>query len=723
MTGAGDRIRAGAAVPGGLLPRTRLIDGLTSAGRSRVVVLEAPAGYSKTTTMKLWDAADARTFAWVRCESRHNDPALLVEALVSALGPTGIDPKSIESLRTPVPDLAVLLERVAQTIGELEPFVLVIDDAHFLVADSAWQVLYTAIVALPEGSQAALATRQKPGLPLGRLRARGELYEMGINDLALTRRESHELLAGLDLDLGDRGDSIHELAEGWPAALYLAGLAMRQGGSHADVTVFGGSDRMVVEYFHDEFFQEMPADDARFLWRTSILDELNGPLCDAVTEQSGSQAILERLAGENVLIVPLDRAGTSFRYHHLFQEMLRSELERREPGKSDDLHHRAATWLAANGDIPRATEHAIASGDFELAGSMIFLDIADVTGRGRIATLDRWLASIGDDRVARIPSLAIVRTHRELVMGNGDESFCWLSIAERLIDDESPSYGDFLNVRATMGPDGPEAMIRDARMAAELISPGSPFQVSAKLYEGIGYFLTEDRRAEETLRVAAREASALSTVIQCLALAHLALLDLELGRPVEAHRHISRARDQVQRCGLGSMAAMALVFSVLAKVLIGIGKSDEAVAALEQSRRLSQSMEDFVGWYEAELYLTRCQALIQNGQFETATELLDQAEVLVGRIKGATRLEQWLDEARASLARPAAGTMNLTKAELRTLQFLPSHHSFRSIGEQLYLSQNTVKTQANSLYRKLGVNSRAEAVMEGRRLGLLNGGD
>jgi LuxR family maltose regulon positive regulatory protein len=171
------------------------------------------------------------------------------------------------------------------------------------------------------------------------------------------------------------------------------------------------------------------------------------------------------------------------------------------------------------------------------------------------------------------------------------------------------------------------------------------------------------------------------------------------------------------------MAAMALVFSVLAKVLIRVGKSEEAVVALEQSRRLSETMEDYVGWYEAELSLTRCQAMIQNGQFETAAELLGQAEVFVGRAKGATRLEQWLEEARVTLARPAAGAMNLTRAELRTLQFLPSHHSFRSIGEQLYLSQNTVKTQANSLYRKLGVNSRAEAVMEGRRLGLLDGGE
>ncbi len=717
----GEGLSGGKGDVDGLLPRERLVSGLTSAGRHRVVVLEAPAGYGKTTTLDLWDQADRRPFAWVRCEPRHNDPALIFEALAAAIGSTGVDSDLIESLRLPTPDLSVLLDRLDKVISGADAFVLVLDDAHLLESDAAWQVLYTAIFSLPEGSQAAVATRSRPGLPLGRLRARGELYEIAAGDLALTRRESGELLANLDLDLGETANQIFELTEGWPAALYLAGLAIRQGGAQEAVTEFNGSDRMVVEYFHDEFFQEMPENDARFLWRTSILGELNGPLCDAVTGGKDSRLTLDRLAGENVLIVPLDRAGSRYRYHHLFQEMLCSELERREPDLVPDLHYRAAKWLAANGDVPRATDHAISAGDFELAGSLIFLDIADITGRGRVATADRWFGAIGDDRIARVPALALARTHRELAMGQGDESFYWLGVAERLIEKDSPCYGDLLMIKATMGPEGPEGMIRDATRGAELLSPDNPFQAPARLYEGVGYFLTDDDRAEETLRDAVVKAAAVSPLIQSLALSQLALLEVDLGRADDAYTHITRARDQVERAGLGSMGSVALIFAVLAKVLIRNGKSEEAALALERSRRLSAEMVDFIGWYEAELALVNCRTLIRNGQFETAADMISRAEVLVSRLTGASRLERWLAEARSALDRPAAGAMNLTKAELRTLQFLPSHYSFRAIGDQLYLSQNTVKTQANSLYRKLGVNSRAEAVMEGRRLGLLDG--
>lgn len=401
--------------------------------------------------------------------------------------------------------------------------------------------------------------------------------------------------------------------------------------------------------------------------------------------------------------------------------MLRSELARRDPEMEPELHRRAATYLAGKGDIPKATDHAISSGDFDLAGAMIFLDIADITGRGRIATVDRWFAAIGDDEIARVPALTLARAHRELAMGRGDESFYWLSVAERQITEDSPCYGDLLMLRATIGPDGPEGMIRDATRGSELLDPSNPFQAPARLYEGIGYFLEEDPSAEEILREAAREAASISPLIQGLALSFVALMELERDRVEEARIHITRARDQVVRCGLTQLGSMSMVYAVLAKVLVRKGKPEEAMEALEQARRMSEGMEDFIGWFEGVLILTICRTLVRTGQFETAANLADRAEEVVSRVAGAPRLERWLREVRDATERPNGAGINLTKAELRTLQFLPSHHSFRAIGEQLFLSQNTVKTQANSLYRKLGVNSRAEAVMEGRRLGLLEG--
>ncbi|MFN8141237.1 MAG: LuxR C-terminal-related transcriptional regulator [Solirubrobacterales bacterium] len=726
MTGtAGNGSRADVRVGGSLLPRNRLIEALNGAKSVRVVVLEAPAGYSKTTTLRLWDDADTRPFAWVRCEPRYNDPALLANTLVGALGETDIDPELHESLASPVPDLNLLLERVSEAILGLDPFVLVIDDAHLLESDAAWQVLYSIISALPEGSQVAVATRVHPGLPLGRLRARGELFEFGMNDLALTRGESRELLARLDLDLGERADEIHEKAEGWPAALYLAGLAIRQGSDARPETVkFDGGDRVVVEYFRDEFIQDMPEEEARFLMETSILEELNGSLCDAVTGRKDSLAMLNKLAAENTLVVPLDRGRERFRYHHLFREMLRSEMRLRDPDAKPGLHHRAAEWLAANGDISRATDHAISSGDFELAGAYIWLDLPDLLSRGRVATVDRWFQAIGDDRIARIPALILARTHREIAMGRGDETFYWLSVAEREIVEDLPVYGDLFSLRATIGPDGAAGMVGDGRRAAELMSPTSPFQTAVKLYVGVGLFLTENEGAWELLRETAREAAMVSAIIQALALSQLALLDMENGRIDSAHDYATRARDQVERSGLRILGAMSLVYVVLALTNAELGRTEAAAADLETASKVGEGIVDYIIWHEAELVLCRTRTLLRVGQFDQAEQELGRAEAAIERVPDSPRLSRWLEECRDELekVRGSDGApINLTKAELRTLQFLPSHHSFRSIGEQLYLSQNTVKTQANSLYRKLGVNSRAEAVMEGRRLGLLKG--
>lgn len=717
-------VRAEVSPDDRLLPRTRLIEGLTAARSKRVILLEAPAGYSKTTTLKLWERADPRPFAWVRLEPRHNDPALLVEAVVAALGGTGMDPELRQELSSPVPDLALTLERIGKAIATLDPFLLVFDDAHLLKEDAAWLVIHSLIVSVPERSQVAIATRTHPGLPLGRLRARGELHEIGMRHLALTRHESRELLAGLDLDLGDRADEIHERAEGWPVALYLAGLTIRQdGGARPETAAFDGGDRAMVEYFRDEFFQDMPEEEAQFLFRTSILEELGGPLCDAVTGRSDSLAILNGLARDNALVVPLDRGHTRFRYHHLFRDMLRSELRIREEAATPELHHRAAIWLAAHGEISRATDHAIESGDFEFAGACIWLDIPDITGRGRIATVDRWFESIGDDRVARIPALILARAHREIAMGCGDESFYWLSVAEREIGEDSPVYGDLFALRATIGPDGPAGMIEDGERASQLVNPASPWQVPAKLYKGIGLFLTEQDEAEPLLRETAREASLVSPIIQVMAHAQLSLAALDHGRIDEAYEHISRARDQVERCGLRILRVMSLIYAVLALVRASQGRPEAALQELETSSRVGEGMVDFIGWHEAELLLSRCRTLLRIGRFDLAAGQLDKAGTVVGRMPGSTRLDRWLADCRIEIdkARGAGASLdlNLTGAELRTLRFLPSHHSFREIGEQLMLSQNTVKTQANSLYRKLGVNSRAEAVMEGRRLGLL----
>ncbi|MGK2955068.1 MAG: LuxR C-terminal-related transcriptional regulator [Solirubrobacterales bacterium] len=731
---AGEQLAGGPAIPpvsgSGLIARPRLVERLVASRSMPLVVLEGPPGYAKTTCLALWDAADDRDFCWVSCQARHNDPSVLVSAIIEALEPVELlDPEILLALSSPTPDLDTVLDRLAVALERIvTPFVLVVDDVHRLTADGTGTVLESVLDSLPARSQLAIGSRARPSLPLGRLRAKRALLEFGPSDLAMTRRESGELLAAIGLDVdSEEIDLIFDRTEGWPAALYLAGLALLSPGSGADgaVEAFGGDDRVVVEYLRDEFFDGMPEEQSQFLYRTSLLEELSGPLCDAVLERNDSAQVLSGLARTNTMVVPLDRTDSLYRYHHLFSDMLQSELRHREPRAENGIHLRASRWYAEHGHLSRAVGHAIASEDTELVGELVWKAFPELSGRGQMATLDRWLDELGEDRIRSSTPLIMTVAHRDLVSGRGGDAVHWADVAIAKAGHDSPYQADIHELKATIGKDGLAKMEEDAIKASEGLDPTSPWQAPCLLFRGVAVQMRGDAEtAEPILRDAARRGSIHSPIVQALALAQLTILTADLGRWDEAARFASQAREQVEHCGLANLGTMALVYAASALVRTHQGKVEAAVADVSRSRGLLQKNVDLPLWFEAELRLTLCRANLRLGDSEFAALRLKESTALVDRLPNASVLERWLrevkvgfDDARGTLA---GESFDLTKAELRTLQFLPSHHSFRAIGEQLHLSQNTVKTQAGSLYRKLGANSRTEAVMVARKAGLLD---
>ena len=208
---------------------------------------------------------------------------------------------------------------------------------------------------MPGGSRLVLAGRAEPPLRIARLRAEGKILEIGPGDLSLTREEASSLLRNAEVALGeDEVAELHRRTEGWPAGLYLAALYLREGGPLASAAVsFGGDDRLVSEYMESEFLARISQQNRVFLTRTAVLERMSGPLCEAVLELPGAHAILADLARSNLLLVPLDRRGQWYRYHHLFRDMLLAELERLEPGLMPVLRRRAAGWCLRNG-LPEA---------------------------------------------------------------------------------------------------------------------------------------------------------------------------------------------------------------------------------------------------------------------------------------------------------------------------------------------------------------------------------
>ncbi len=715
----------------GSIVRPRLTDRLLLSPDTRLVVLCAPAGYSKTTTLDLWAEADRRPFLRISCDRRHDDPAHLIDAVARALDQVvPIDEETLAALQIEAswPDRAMV--RLGDAFESGGPkFALVIDDAHLLRSPGSVALLQGLPDILPAGAQLVIGSRESPPLRLGRMRANRDLLEFGIADLAMTRRESQRLLraAGLDLD-EHQLDSIHARTEGWPAALQLASLALTGADDlAAAVEAFAGDDRAVAEYLRDEFLSVSDPRLVEFMTRTSLLETLSGPSCDGILGRTDSAAVLRDLAHSNALVIPLDRKEETYRYHHLFADMLRSELVRSEPDRIKELHTRASKWYRDDARPEPAIEHAIASDDTCLAGCLIWDALPDLSGRGRLATLNRWLEEIGQDRLSECHGLLLTAAHTSMMAGAGDRAAYWLGIASEIEarpDCPVQVASDLPMLRATHPMDGVAVMGSDAEFVLRHTAPDSVWRGAASLYLGVSkHLLGDSGSAVPVLRDAVRLTATKSPIIQSLALAQLAIIACEDEDPEMAAQLISAASSQVDRCGLAQYPAMTLVYAVESMVLALGGRTGRAADSLESGCSLLERLNSFPPWYEVEARLAFAEASLSLGKIDLAPSLLKQARLHLDLATETEVLEEWSDRLRQEVdARfdDRSKASSLTKAELRTLQYLPTHLSFREIGEANNVSQNTVKTQARSIYRKLGAGSRAEAVEAAREADLLD---
>ena len=275
---------------------------------------------------------------------------------------------------------------------------------------------------LPTGSQLAVASRTELPLPMARLRAQGDVVEVGVDELAMGTAEAEALLAGADVQLGEAElTELVERTEGWPVGLYLAALALRtEGTRRAAGLAFGGDDRLMADYLRSEVLSRLSPTTTQFLRRTAVLDRLSGPLCDAVLGAIGSRQVLESLEKSNLLLVPLDRRREWYRYHHLFQDLLRAELVRSEPELVPLLHDRAATWLEAHALPDLAIDHAQAAGDADRAARLVTRLAQRTYAAGRMGTALRWLGWFEENGlIYEYPQIAILGA-----LGGGDDGPC-----------------------------------------------------------------------------------------------------------------------------------------------------------------------------------------------------------------------------------------------------------------------------------------------------------
>jgi LuxR family transcriptional regulator, maltose regulon positive regulatory protein len=701
-----------------------------------VVFLSAGPGWGKTTLLAQWASQSERHFAWVNVDESDNDPIVLLTYIAVALDRiVALDPSLFEALASPgVSVEATVVPRLGAALATIdEQLVLVLDDLHLLENPTSLDAIAALTRHVPEGSQLALSARGGPALPLGALRAGGLALEIGPEELRMDEVDAGRLLSTAGVDLPE--DELAELTEhteGWSAGLYLAALSIRaRGGTASGTAMFSGSDRLVSDYLQSELLAHLPGDDFRFLTSTAVLDRMSGPLCDTVLEETGSAATLESLARSNLFLVPLDANGEWYRYHHLFQELLRAELERADPDRARQLLDRATDWCEANGQPEMAIGYAQNAEDVDRVARLVERCGQPAYQSGRVATTERWLHWLeAHGALEQNAAVAVLGALLAAVQGRPAEADRWADEAERArydgnLPDGSTSIDSWRALfRALRCRSGVAQMRTDAELAVRTLARGSQFWPTALLLLATAHWLDGEVDEADDLLADVVEAGLELEAPEpaAVALGERAAVAIAREAWIAAEELADRALRVIRRARMEEYPTSAFAYAVAARVALHRGETPRARELFARVQRLRPRLTYAVPWLSSQTRLELARAYLTIADAGGAETMLREIDAVFRRHPDLGTLPSQVEELRASLETIHAdvpGASTLTEAELRLLPFLATHLSFRGIGERLYVSRHTVKSHAVAIYRKLNVNSRNGAVERARELGLI----
>jgi LuxR family transcriptional regulator, maltose regulon positive regulatory protein len=709
----------------------------------KVSIISAPTGYGKTTLLVHWRRAedDELPFAWVSLDEQDNDPIRMWRHIVEALRrivpeeedfgadvPVGVGAVGQQLVGITLP---TLINEIAELSGRV---VLVLDDYHLVTEKETHESVAFFMEHLPENLHLIISSRSDPPLPLGRLRAMGELIEVRAEELAFSEEEAECLLnekMGLDIDPDDVA-ALLEHTEGWPAGIYLAALSLqRTADKHAFVESFRGSNRYIVGLLGDEVLANLPEDVRRFLLETSVLRAMTGPLCDAVTGREGSANILRELARSNLFVVSLDEQGEWYRYHHLFSELLLYELRSSQPNLVPTLRSRASEWLEGAGYVGSAIRQATEASDYERVGLLIARHWYGYAVTGHSTTVDRWLESLPEEKIADDAALCLVEAWICALGGRREESERFLDLAEGssyegpLPDGTASVKSGVALVRGVFGYGDVQAMAEAMQNIAELESERiSPRTASACLGLGLSlYYRGDTSRARTPLEEGLRLTRGDQPVLRIAMLSTLSLIAGDEGHLEEAESLAREARGAVEMFKLHEVPQSTVVNIALGRALAKRSKLTEAQAELENGLLMRQQLPDLNPWPTIIGLLTLSDVELTRGDRSGARKILAEARSILEGYPDAGIFPELLErqEQKLQARKPREGQLNekLTERELAVLRLLGGELTVRQMAESLYVAPNTVRTQIKSIYRKLGVSSRGAAVQEAQARGLI----
>jgi LuxR family transcriptional regulator, maltose regulon positive regulatory protein len=724
-----------------LVVRESLIDALAAGLSQPLSLVYGPAGSGKTMLVAQWGASvrEERPLAWLSLETGDNDLArfwiYVIKALRSML--PGIGEASLALLRAP--GVSLVDEALPPLVNELadlsEQLVLVLDDYHAIEDERIHGGMAWLIEHLPGSLRIVMTSRVEPPLRIGTLRARGQLNEIDAAQLRFSLSEAESMfndVHGLGLT-PETVRRLHDRTEGWAAGLYLAVLSMRgREDASAFVASFTGSDRRVVDYLAAEVLAEQPEAELNFLLHTGLLDRFCAPLCDAVTGARDSRAMLDRIERVNYFLIPLDPTHEWYRYHHLFSDLLRHELERRQPGHAAELHDRAGRWFRDAGLVSEAIEHLTAAGEFDAASELISDNWLAFTNAGQRETVARWLDRLPHGYIVGDGQLCLTEARTALAVGERGEIHRWLDLAEQA-PRNNPGDDASLSEQTTVFRAAAWRLLGDMRQAARLAQRLAPLDgsslwhsIAANVLGTSARWLDANDDAQALLETAVKLGSSEQLfIVSVPALGQLALIAADRADWRGCAAKVEAALDVVSANGLEEYWSCSSAHIARGRLFQHDRRPIDAQAELERGVSLARRGDGVV---ELSYALTTLAELRRElGDRRAAREhVLEARELLSSAPEPGTLAPRLVDQAESALrlvidvsgARPIV-TDELSAREQTVLGLLPTGLSTREIANELGISRDTVKTHTKHIYQKLGVSSRRNAVARGRELGLL----
>lgn len=715
----------------GLVSRPHLIERLEQVAQYKLTLLAAPAGFGKTTLLGAWvdhlDREVALPAGWVSLDAGDNDPTRFWAYVAAALEQVhaGAGQSALALLRSPqpVPVESVLATLINQVAAIPRDFVLVLDDYQVIETAMIHEALSSLLDHAPPQMHLVIASRQDPPLPLALLRARGELCELRVADLRFTPEEALSFLEGaVGVDLPEEvGTALAERTEGWAAGLQLAAVALRsllstqqprfpddlpppapfpQTAPAISNFVQELSDhRYVWDYLAQEVLQRQPEEVRHFLLRTSILDRLSGPLCDAVCyggvaagtiDQQGEgrrpagpsagQAMLAWLDRNNLFLVALDGERHWYRYHHLFGDFLRARLQQGHPAWVPQLHRRAAAWYEGQGMETEAVQHALTVGDLPWAAALIERAAPTVLWeRGEVTTFLGWLDRLPEALVCERPRLCLAQAWTLSFTGAFDRAKSRLEQVETAAEaaaDAEAIRTELMSIRALLTAfegDMPRTVALCER-ALERIPEERAFLHSALAGALGAAYLAMDQVAAARRRFAQSSHLTLTTGSLSVALISLSFLgqtEVLLGQLKQAGRTYRRALQLVSERNVQALPATGMAHVGLGALLCEWNELEEAATHLtmgvEQCRQWAGMGVQPAGLFLIDGHMALSRLLQARGEGAEALQSIDQAEDLVLELNlvhhlstlAAQRARLWLAQGNLGAAADWAGRSGL----------------------------------------------------------------